>query len=189
MQSLSNSLPMHWPTKPHAPELSALGCSLQNGHSVLSCCWSHAQWTHTLVSQGLLLWHNLIHIPGCQFFQMSLPRCSLGYPPIDGCWHVEAGQHWRGSRLPCHLWPPGKKGATQLFTGQIGIAQALLHSSGRPSQHISAFKGWPCKCSLCSERWLRLNFNAQLLLVILQYFASWPEHYKRVFRYLVETLV
>lgn len=111
------------PTKLMLPNCGPWALPLQNGLSVLGCCSSHMQCTHTLVPQGLFLGHKLIHIQGHGLFQMSLPHCSLGYPPVDGCWRAEAGQRWRGSRPPCHLWPPGKKGTTELFKGKNRSAQ------------------------------------------------------------------
>lgn len=156
------------------PNCGPWALPLQNGLSVLSCCWSHMQCTHTLVPQGLLLGHNLIHIPGHGLFQMSLPHCSLGYPPVDGCWHAEAGQRWQGSRPPCHLWPPGKKGATKLCKGQNGSAQAPLHGRGKPSiSGCTAFTSRPAQAWLVFWKMAEAGFQAQQLLLILQYFASW----------------
>lgn len=68
-----------------------------------------------------------------------LPRCSLGYPPADGCWHVRAGQHSRGSEQPCHLWPPEKERIHRAFHQKS--AEWAVVSFGRSRVHIEGPKG------------------------------------------------
>lgn len=141
------------------PNCGAWALPLQNGLSVLSCCWRHMQCTHTLVPQGLVLGHILIHILGHRLTQMSLPHCSLGYPPVDGCWRAEAGQRWRGSRPPCHLWPPGEKGPIVLQRAD-GISQAPLHGSWRPlTAGCTAFTSQPAQARLVFWKMAEAGFQ------------------------------
>ena len=66
-----------------------------------------------------------------------LPRCSLGYPPADGCWHVRAGRHSRGSEQPCHLWPPEKERTHRAFHKKnVRTAEWTVASLGRSRKSL-----------------------------------------------------
>lgn len=66
--------------------------------------------------------------------------------------------------------------------GRMGVHRLrCMVLGGHPSQDVQLLQADPRKHGLCSERWLRLDFNAQQLLFILQYFASWSRALRKGF--------